>query len=370
MSSRAATLEPEVEVARALAPSTAPPFLWAFRRQFMLLDVLYLGFVGALLIWALVSWIAPEFKLYETSHRFDWALESRAALTANLALFLGAYLVLQRFGIRFQRDYYARGLKAPRWLEIMNLLYTFSPAVLAPMLFQGLGSFMAVVSGVPGVETHAAFDPAMNYDRAATWFDLQLKQLDIATLGVYLPQWSRQYHSPWLCGLLFIGYLAYYVCPFVAALPQVIKGNWAKARLASAMSVGCLLLTYLLYILVPATGPRFEGGWDLWAAAPGTWFGAHELGIYIDQVEEIRWDAFPSGHVCTSVTCLIVALVMHRRVGLAYLPFVAGLVIATIFLGYHYATDVVVGFACVGISFAVIWPLVKWWEKATNPALL
>ena len=282
------------------------------------------------------------------------------------AKFFG-YLALQRFGIRFQRDYFALGLAAPNWLRVMNLVYTLAPTVLAPTVFQGLGSFMAMVSGVPGVETHPAFIEGMNYDRAATWFDAQLKHMDIQLFGVYLPQWARQFHTPWLCGILFWCYLVYFLCPFVAALPPIIKGKWSQVRLAVAMLHSTLFMTYVLYIFVPATGPRFEGSWEAWLTAERSWFWAREMAAWVDSVEVIRWDAFPSGHVATSITCMIVALMLHRRVGLVYLPFVVGLTIATILLGYHYGTDVLAGFMCVVLTFAFCLPAIKWWEKATNP---
>lgn len=361
MSGRAVAFDQSGERA-ALAP------LWVLRRQFMALDVIYLGFVGWLLVWALISWALPQFRLYETSPRFAWATESHAAIVGRLSFFFFGYLLLQRFGIRFQRDYFARGIAAPTWLRVMNLVYTFAPTVLAPTVFQGLGAFMAMVSGVPGVETHPGFIEGMNYDRAATWFDVQLKQIDIQLFGVYLPQWSRQFHTPWLCGILFWCYLVYFLCPFVAALPPILKGKWSQVRLAVAMLHATLFMTYVLYIFVPATGPRFEGGWGQWLPQERGWLWANELSDWVDRAETIRWDAFPSGHVATSITCMIVALMLHRKVGLAYLPFVVGLTIATILLGYHYGTDVLAGFMCVIVTFAICLPAICWWEKATNPS--
>lgn len=364
MSGRAVPLEQGQSVRAA---EDASPLLWGLRRQFMALDLIYLGFVGALLLWALASWSAP-LHLYPTSPRFDWAREPYGVMVARLSVFFLVYLLLQRFGIRFQRDYFARGIKAPDWLRVMNLLYSFAPCLLAPMVFQGLGPFMALVSGVPGVETHPAFDASASYDRAATWFDLQLKHLDIQLFGVYLPQWSRQFHAPWLSGILFWTYLSYFLCPFVAALPPVLAGRWSQVRLAVAMLHATLFMTYALYVVVPATGPRFEGSWEAWLTSEPGWFWAREMSIWVDRAEIIRWDAFPSGHAATSITCLIVAFMLHRKVAWAYLPCVIGLVIATVFLGYHYATDVLVGFVCVALTFAFALPAIKWWEKATNPS--
>lgn len=362
MSGRAVPLE--LGQSERAAEAASP--LWGVRRQFMALDVIYLGFVGALLLWALVAWITPV-ALYPTSPRFDWAQEPHAVMVGRLAIFFFGYLFLQRFGIRFQRDYFARGITAPTWLRLMNVLYSFAPCLLAPMVFQSLSPFMAMVSGVPGVESHPGFVEGLDYDRAATWFDVQLKHMDVQLFGVYLPQWSRQFHAPWLTGILFWTYLAYFLCPFVAALPPILKGKWNEVRFAVAMLHATLFMTYVMYIFVPATGPRFEGSWQSWVTAEPGWFWAREMSVWVDSVESIRWDAFPSGHAATSITCLIVAFMLHRKVGWVYLPFVIGLTVATVFLGYHYGIDVLVGFVCVILTFAFALPTIRWWEKATNP---
>ena len=77
----------------------------------------------------------------------------------------------------------------------------------------------------------------------------------------------------------------------------------------------------------------------------------------------IRWDAFPSGHVALATGALVLALRYHRKTGLGYLPFVIGLPLATVFFGYHYLTDVLIGFGFVLATFLILEPTVRWWES-------
>lgn len=347
-------------------PGDAPagkPLLGTMRSQLLATDVLVIGFLVTLLAWMGLGRLFPALRLYPYDSQFQWAELPATAMALEVCAYLALYLVLQRFGVRHHAIVTSGG-KPPRWLAAVNLLYVMSPVAFIPFVFNMLGAFMATSSGVPGVQLHPDFDAAANYDRAATYWDLWLKQADIAVFGVYPPAWMRQFHAPWLTGVMMVCYLAYYVSPIVAIVPQMLARNWPVVRRISALYAACLLTTYVGYLLVPSTGPRFEGGMAAWLPEQPGWFGAQWWAHTINDAEIIRWDAFPSGHVAVALVTLVAALRYHRRTGLVYLPFVAGLVVATVYLGYHYATDVVAGFACAAFTFVVLEPGVRWWESA------
>jgi membrane-associated phospholipid phosphatase len=348
---------------RAVKPR---PVLAALRRQFLAMDIAIISFLLLVIAWTLLSMVVPEARLYPYDARYAWAEMPKATLAVQLIMILLAYLVAQRFGIYFHRHYTTTGDKAPKWLAAANLVYVFIPVLLIPLVFNLLGAFIAGVSGVPGVQTHPAFDPAGGYDPAASYWDLWLKQADIAVTGVYPALWFRQYHAPWLTTLLLASYLTYYVSPFVAVLPQVIKRDWPMVRRCAAVFAGALMTTYVGYILIPATGPRFEGGFEAWLPAEPLWFGAEWWQHVLNNAEVIRWDAFPSGHVAISMVALVLALRHHRKTGLVYMPFVLGLCFATVFLGYHYLTDVLFGFLFAAFGFFALEPAAKWWESVWN----
>ena len=339
--------------------TTNPPLAW-LRRQLLAIDVVIIGFISFLIAWSLLSVVAPGARLYAYEAQFAWAEIPIWSLIGQLTLILGVYVIAQRFGVHYHREYASTGKRAPNWLRVANLIYVFIPILLIPLVFNLLGAFIAGVSGVPGMQEHPSYDPGVHYDRAASWWDLWLKDADISMFGVYPASWLRKYHGPWTIGLMMLCYLSYYVSPLIAVLPQVIKRDWPTVRRCAAMFGGALIMTYFGYVAIPATGPRFEGTFDAWIVSDSwvTWWQR-----LLDDAEVIRWDAFPSGHVAIETVACVLALKYHRKVGLAYLPFLIGLPVATVFLGYHYVTDAAAGFLFAIAAFLLLQPAVKWWES-------
>ena len=338
------------------------------RRQFFAVDLFYLAFLTGLLVWIAANWLVPSIRLYDTDGAYPWAASTHGPVFATILGFFLLYSGLQRFGLRYQREFVDIGHKPPRWLFATNLVYVLIPLFVVPSVFQQLGQFMTTVSGVPHVSTHPGYDPAVHYDRAATYWDQYLKELDIWLFRVYVPEWIRQFHHPFLTGVLEWCYYSYYFSPFVAVGPLLARRDWKRARYAVGVLMATLMITYIGYILLPATGPRFEGTFASWLPDEAGWFWAEPMAIWLDELEIIRWDAFPSGHTSVSIVCLILALRYHKVVGLVYLPLVVGLVISTMYMGYHYATDVVAGLVTVALVFGVVEPFIKWWERDPEPA--
>ena len=345
------------------AIASRPAALSVLRGQLLAMDVWIIGFMLLVIGWALLGLVVPGARLYPYEPRYAWAELPAWSLIGQFSLVLGVYLLAQRFGVHYHRHYASTGAKAPNWLRVANVIYVFIPILLIPLVFNLLGAFIAGVSGVPGIQTHPSFDAGVGYDRAASYWDLWLKEADLAITGTYPAAWIRQAHAPWLSGVMMICYLAYYVSPLIAVLPQVLKRNWRMVRRMAAVFAGALMTTYIGYILIPATGPRFEGGMAAWHPEQPGWFATPWWQVVIDDAEVIRWDAFPSGHVAIALVALVLALRHHRKVGLFYAPFVAGLVVATVYFGYHYVTDVLAGFLFAAFAFVVIEPAAKWWES-------
>ena len=57
----------------------------------------------------------------------------------------------------------------------------------------------------------------------------------------------------------------------------------------------------------------------------------------------IHLNAFPSGHTAVTLVYLAILFVESRRLAWIFLPLVAGLIVATVALRYHYLIDVVAG---------------------------
>ena len=96
-----------------------------------------------------------------------------------------------------------------------------------------------------------------------------------------------------------------------------------------------LLSCYLLFIFFPATGPiPLRRG-----LYSGFFPSIMDLIYYLDT----PGGAFPSSHVAAAVVCMVMVLRKERILGLILIPFVAGLMVATIYCRYHYAVDAIAG---------------------------
>ena len=108
-------------------------------------------------------------------------------------------------------------------------------------------------------------------------------------------------------------------------------------------------LSYLGYYAVPAVGPHLvvdairspELSGLLWAGA------FHKLLLLIEGTIP---DAFPSGHALIAMIVLVVSWRLHRRAFWWLMPFASMLIVATMYLRYHYVFDVLVSAALLPVS--------------------
>ncbi|MEM7204368.1 MAG: phosphatase PAP2 family protein [Planctomycetota bacterium] len=149
---------------------------------------------------------------------------------------------------------------------------------------------------------------------------------------------------PWLVEILQWAYVAFYAVPIVTVVGLGWRlGGEAFDDALHAVTF-CFLLSYLGYFLWPTLPPyRFLPHGP---EREGVWLAASIRG-WIDAAEWHRWDCFPSGHTMLSVACLVIARPVRPLVwGLA--PLVLAIVVSTVALRYHYASDVLVGALLVG----------------------
>ncbi|MCG3133528.1 MAG: hypothetical protein HMLKMBBP_00706 [Planctomycetes bacterium] len=138
-------------------------------------------------------------------------------------------------------------------------------------------------------------------------------------------------------------YTLYYVGPLAVGIWWWKRDRRAFRELMVG-EVGCLFLGYLGYLLLPAVGPHLHFEEAAWRA--------HLEGDFIGPMIRMRYevhdghpprDAFPSLHTANAVTLLLMAWRHDRRVLAVVAVPMLGLVGATMYLRYHYATDVIAG---------------------------
>jgi membrane-associated phospholipid phosphatase len=114
------------------------------------------------------------------------------------------------------------------------------------------------------------------------------------------------------------------------------------ARRKLAATTLALVLVYavcfVVYPLFPVDGPRF-----LLGPAPAPDGPVRSYVLALREHGSSRGTAFPSSHVAASTVAALCALQHQRRLGWIAASIAAGLTIATVYGGFHYAVDALAG---------------------------
>ena len=199
-------------------------------------------------------------------------------------------------------------------------------------------------------------------------YDRQLAQLDYRMFGVYPTVWIEQWVRPWLTDLMYLVYFVYYPFPLVILVYLYRKRQFT----ALDRSVFILLVVnygaYITYFFVPTMGPRFyEPVMQLQTKALNGIFLAVPIRNFIHIFEPNKFDAFPSLHIATSLTTLIIMAKYNKKMFLIFIPLIIGIFVAVIYCRFHYVVDVFAG---------IVWTIVavtlagKFYDKRIKGRLL
>ena len=181
-----------------------------------------------------------------------------------------------------------------------------------------------------------------------------LISIDRAVLGGDPSLWLERISTPWLTEFLQLAYLVYYVLPFVllgtlyCRQPRFAKepGRTGEHGRAFDLCVVALLLSHYFaftgYMAIPALGPRFALAPTYRTELTGL-LVAEPIRHILDAVEGIKRDAFPSGHVSAALISVHYMFRFTPRLARCALPAVSLMIVATLYLRYHYAADILGG---------------------------
>jgi len=259
-----------------------------------------------------------------------------------------------------------------------------------PVVAAGCAAIVAIVRLLGFVRTHLDFAPARGLHdwsfalyvypiyvmvllvagpaHSGRVFDAWLIAADRWLFGVDPTVWLARIAHPLLTEVLQIAYASFYALPLVVAIELYAgRREWRFRQWAFVCGCG-FFLSYAGYLTLPAAGPRFTLH-ELDATArelPGLWMtpalrsfvdagGLVPAGVpAADALRLAPRDAFPSGH--TIVTLLSMAWAWRYRLRARWVVTVAGvlLVVATVYLRYHYVVDVLAGAVlavlCLGLA--------------------
>jgi len=181
--------------------------------------------------------------------------------------------------------------------------------------------------------------------------DLTLIKMDIWLFGTNPTVWLEKLYHPFLTDILQICYSTFYFLPLIILTPLYVKREKKNFERVAFGFLLAFYISYLGYVLFPALGPRFYLA-HLHNISLRGYFVFHYLNKTLNGLENIQWDAFPSGHVAVTLAYLYFAQKYLRRVFNWTLPLVVLLIFSTVYLRYHYFVDVLSG---VVLFSVVIW---------------
>jgi membrane-associated phospholipid phosphatase len=206
-------------------------------------------------------------------------------------------------------------------------------------------------------------------------FDYLLIDLDRKLFGCDPTIWLARFTTPFLTEILQLAYASYFIIMLTVGVELYLrKEDDPYIRYTFTLMLG-FFTSYLGYLLVPAVGPRFtlHDFSHLDRELPGLFF-AVPIRSFINGAESIpvngagAWllaqrDAFPSGH--TAMTLIALFFATKYRIASRWYLYVAGtlLIIATVYLRYHYVIDLIGGAVTM---IMVVWvgsKILKRWEK-------
>lgn len=142
---------------------------------------------------------------------------------------------------------------------------------------------------------------------------------------------------------VYLAYASYYFLPITVAAAARRRGPAAFEQTVFAILFG-FYLTFLGYLLFPASGPRLPFSDE--AGELGGGAVSEAVRWFLQHAETTRLDAFPSGHTTIAIVSAVMgSRVLGRTAAAATWLWAVAIVFATVYIHVHYAIDVVAGLA-------------------------
>lgn len=182
-------------------------------------------------------------------------------------------------------------------------------------------------------------------EAVAPWrLDAALDAFDRRFMAGLVTAWRGAFGRPAaLTDAAYLAYCSYYLLPVTAAARAWRRGSAAFERTVFAVLL-VFYLTFLGYLLLPASGPRLPAGDE--ARVLGGGWPSEAVRAFLHAAESTTLDAFPSGHVAIAVVSAACASrLVGRGTTAALWIWVAAVGFSTVYIHVHYAVDVLAGLA-------------------------
>jgi membrane-associated phospholipid phosphatase len=168
--------------------------------------------------------------------------------------------------------------------------------------------------------------------------------------------------NPFLTDALEIAYTTYYFMAISLGIMLLLHHKREEFNRTIFLILFCFYLSYLGYILFPALGPRFAIK-DLQAVPLRGFLVAEPIRNFLNWLEGIKRDAFPSGHTAIALTVLYLSYKFEKKLFRILLPTVLALIFSTVYCRYHYVVDVLAGILLAFLTVLLGQWYYGWWSK-------
>ncbi|EQC44904.1 phosphatase PAP2 family protein [Bacteriovorax sp. Seq25_V] len=199
-----------------------------------------------------------------------------------------------------------------------------------------------------------------------TRYDLYFADLDLQILGLtsaafflkvtsFLGPLQSLYYD-----FLQLSYMTYFLFPFLGGIfyyQQLSERNKYKIGRFFASLMIFFFFNFLLYVLVPVSGPQYFLASVKELSLPLSAFGVFFNNIVLNSHPNFI-DCFPSGHTGISVLVTIWMFKIKNHYRYIFLLFCVGMIQATLALKYHYLLDVLCAFPFAFICYKLAYFIV------------
>lgn len=172
--------------------------------------------------------------------------------------------------------------------------------------------------------------------------DQVLIKIDRFITGTDPTVWLERFYNPLLVEIMQLSYLTFYFLPLLILIPLYFRRDYQRFEQLGFSFLLTFYLSYFGYLMFPALGPRYFLAHEQQIILDGTGI-YHSISVTLNGLENIQWDAFPSGHVAVALVFSYFAYRFFRNTFYATIPVVSMLVLSTVYLRHHYVVDVMAG---------------------------
>jgi len=206
-------------------------------------------------------------------------------------------------------------------------------------------------------------------------YDYLFIQIDRWMFGTDPTHFLSQFSHPLITEILQIVYGMFYLLPIILGLALLRKKRFVAVDYAVFSVIYGFYLSYLGYFALPGVGPRFtlHNFENMNEDLPGLLL-TNLLREFVNTAEHIpagtpnpadvvQRDVFPSGHTMITLIVMYLSVKLRSRSRYFFLPVGSLLILATVYLWYHYVIDLIGGLVFMIFS---VWSgkyIFNWWRR-------